>query len=76
MDNFKSIGNSANNVFKQILFNHIDNIHNRHMARILGILEDNYVERYIVELVKKEVGLYGCDVKSIINAIGGKDDGK
>lgn len=76
MENFKTFGECSNNIFKRLLSNQVDNIHKRHLAKILRYLEDNGVDDSIVAFVKKEMGFYGNDIRYLILALGSEEDGK
>lgn len=76
MENFKMFGECSNNIFKRLLSNQVDNIHKRHLAKILTYLEDNRVDDSVVAFVKKEFGFYGNDIRYLILALGSEEDGK
>lgn len=76
MENFKTFGECSNNIFKRLLSNQVDNIHKRHLAKILRYLEDNGIDDSIVAFVKKEMGFYGNDIRYLILALGSEEDGK
>jgi hypothetical protein len=76
MENFKTFGECSNNIFKRLLSNQVDNIHKRHLAKILTYLEDNRVDDSVVAFVKKEFGFYGNDIRYLILALGSEEDGK
>ena len=76
MENFKTFGECSNNIFKQLLTNHADNINKRHTAKILDYLEANNISDNIIGYVKKELTFYGNDIKYVLLALGGNGDGK
>jgi hypothetical protein len=76
MENFKTFGECSYNIFKQLLSNQVDNIHKRHLAKILRYLEDNGVDDSVVAFVKKEIGFYGNDIRYLILGLRGEEDGK
>lgn len=67
MENFKSIGESANNVLQKLTSDKLDQLCNRHVAKLLYSLD--YLDDNSKDLIRKEMRFLVLDIKNQVLGI-------